>query len=77
MTCLSLAKNEQRLSAMTKLECEACSPDIQSFYDTSLGVVELNSKLVSMAMDSAQGSKMLGQGRVVVLRDDVSADCFE
>ena len=61
---------------MVKLECDNCLPDIHSFYDTSLRVVELNSKLVSLAMDSVQGFKMLGQGRVVVLRDDVSAGYF-
>ena len=57
---------------MTKLDCEVCLPDIRSHYDTSAGIVELNARLVNLALDSAQGSKLLGQGRVVVIRDDVS-----
>lgn len=62
---------------MVKLECDQCLLDIHNFYATSLRIVELNLKLIGLAMDSVQGVKMLGQGRVVVLRDDVSASQFK
>ena len=60
---------------MAKLDCDTCVPDIQTYYENSARIVELNHKLVDLAMDSAQGSKILCQGRVVVLRDDVSQSC--
>ena len=69
-------KNEKKLSAMAKLECETCQPDIRQFYDISTQIIDLNSRLVTMAADHPQGSKSLSAGRVVVLRDDVGTSSF-
>ena len=57
---------------MPKLVCDVCETDIRPFYNASAAVVELNNKLISMALESPQGAKILTAGRVVVLRDDVS-----
>lgn len=65
-------ENEKLLSSMPKLECELCSTDIRGYYDISSQVVDLNMKLTSLAFDSALGNKSFGQGRVIILRDDVS-----
>ena len=56
---------------MAKLNCDLCLPDIGAYYDMSTQIVDINTKLINLASDSALGSKSLGQGRVVILRDDV------
>lgn len=58
---------------MKKLECELCLPDIGSYYDTCAQIAELNYKMMTLAVASPQGAKSLDQGRVIILRDDVSS----
>lgn len=48
-----------------------CSADIGAYYDLSAEIVRVNGELVKQAA-FAQGAKILGPGRVVVLRDGVS-----
>ncbi|EPT03462.1 hypothetical protein FOMPIDRAFT_1158982 [Fomitopsis schrenkii] len=62
-------EHEKALSTLQKLSCDICSPDIERYYDASYDIVEFNRDLVSMAVQNAQGSKLFGTGRVVVLRD--------
>lgn len=54
------------------MTCEQCVPDIEAFYDGISEALELNQKLVDMAVRHPQGSKLLSSGRVIVLRDNVS-----
>ena len=56
---------------MPKLACDVCS-DIREYYDTSARIVELNYMIANMAAGHPQGSKIMGVGRIVALRDDVS-----
>ncbi|KAH8119970.1 antiviral helicase [Phellopilus nigrolimitatus] len=63
-------ENEKKLSTMPKLDCDMCLPDIKSYYDISAQIAELNLKLISTAYGNQQGVKSLGQGRVLILRDD-------
>lgn len=58
---------------MPKLDCEICLPDIKSFYDLSAQIVDLNLKLLNLAMLSPHGGRSFGQGRIIILRDDVKA----
>ena len=58
---------------MERLECELCLPDIRSYYDTCAQITELNYKMMALAVTSPQGAKSLDQGRVIILRDDVSS----
>lgn len=48
-----------------------CQADINLYYDKSLEIVEKNQKLLGIVLEQLQGSKILGPGRVVVLRDGV------
>ncbi|KZT72960.1 ATP-dependent RNA helicase [Daedalea quercina L-15889] len=64
-----VVEHEKALSTLQKLSCDICSPDIERYYDASYDIVELNRDLVSLAVQSPQGSKLLGTGRVVILRD--------
>lgn len=66
-------QNEKLLSSMKKLDCDVCLSDIQSYYDICAQIVDLNTQLLALASSSPQGSKCLDQGRVIILRDDVSS----
>ncbi|KAL5534027.1 hypothetical protein ACEPAG_487 [Sanghuangporus baumii] len=63
-------ENEKLLSAMSKLDCDKCLPDIRSFYDASARIVDLNMTMLNLAVASPQSTKILTQGRIVILRDD-------
>ena len=65
-------QNERLLSTLQKLECERCIMDINDYHSGMKKVIELNQKLVDMAIGRQQGSKLFSSGRVVVLRDNVS-----
>ncbi|PFH52329.1 hypothetical protein AMATHDRAFT_57402 [Amanita thiersii Skay4041] len=64
-----VTENEKLLEAMQKVTCAVCSPDIEVLYDSSLEVLELNQRLLSMVSVHPQGSKLLASGRVVILLD--------
>ncbi|KAG0707535.1 ATP-dependent RNA helicase [Suillus ampliporus] len=64
-----VAEHERTLSQMPKLECVVCLGDIEHYYDLSLEVVGLNSKLCTMVTSSPSNANLFGPGRVVVLRD--------
>ena len=57
------------MSSLPDLDCAVCHADIDLFYDESLKIVEENQKLLGIALE--QGSRILGPGRVVILRDGV------
>lgn len=57
---------------MVRLQCAICSDDIESFYDTSLNVIELNATMLLKALNHSFGAKYMTPGRVIVLRDGVS-----
>lgn len=63
-------QGEKKLSALQKLECDVCIPDISAFYDDSFEIMALNERLLTMAAES-RGVKSLLGGRVVILRDGV------
>ena len=73
---LLFVQGEKKLSSLTKLECETCSRDVDRFYDVSADLVEMNERLLSLAITQIQGSKAFGSGRVVILRDGVCASSF-
>ncbi|GBE77514.1 Putative ATP-dependent RNA helicase [Sparassis crispa] len=64
-----MIESEKALSKREKLTCEVCSPDIESYYDTSFDIIEHNQMLLNMAAKHSQGLRLLGIGRVVILRD--------
>ncbi|RDB28581.1 hypothetical protein Hypma_015957 [Hypsizygus marmoreus] len=64
-----VTESEKVLSTLQKLECDICLPDIYDFYDDSFDIVELNQRLLAMAISHPQGMKSLLAGRVVILRD--------
>ncbi|TFK41940.1 ATP-dependent RNA helicase [Crucibulum laeve] len=61
--------SEKALSSLQKLSCEACTPVIETLYDDSLAVVDMNQRMLEMAASHPQGAKLLNPGRIVVLRD--------
>lgn len=62
-------ENENLLATFQMLTCNHCVPDIESFYDDSLEAVELSNRLINLAAGRTYGSKLLSEGRVVVLKD--------
>lgn len=62
-------EEEKRLSKLQKLECHTCLQDIENYYDTTVGVIDYNKRLLSLAAASPHGVKLLSSGRVVILRD--------
>ncbi|KAF9469690.1 antiviral helicase [Collybia nuda] len=64
-----VAESEKALSTLAKLECNACLPDINAFYDDSYDILDYNRRLLVMAVSHPQGAKSLVTGRVVILRD--------
>ena len=74
-TCSRPYQTEQKLSSLALLDCDACGPDIERFYDTSFEIVELNDQLLVMATQA--GGRHLTPGRVVILRDGVSSTALE
>lgn len=58
---------------MPKLECDICLEDINTYYDVSADLVYMNQQLLSMASTHPQGMRSFSPGRVVILRDGVSA----
>lgn len=60
------------LASLPKVDCETCLQDINIFYEIASEIVDRNRALLENAVKSAQGSKILAPGRVVVLRDSVS-----
>lgn len=65
------SQSEKKLATLPKLSCDVCAPDISKYYDISFDIVQKNQKLLDMAMNYSQGSKLLTAGRVLVLRDGV------
>ncbi|KAF7784214.1 hypothetical protein Agabi119p4_379 [Agaricus bisporus var. burnettii] len=63
-------ESEKKLSTLQRLACEQCIPDIGAYYDDIHEAVNLNQKLINMAVRHPQGSKLLSPGRVVILRDN-------
>lgn len=57
---------------MQRLECDVCLQDIGDYYDTTVNIIDLHQRLLSMASESPHGAKLLSSGRVVILRDGVS-----
>lgn len=62
---------EKEFKLLPKLQCDTCNNDIELVYEISAEVVERNQKIISLALRNPQGGKLLGQGRVVILRDPV------
>ncbi|KAF8167466.1 antiviral helicase [Crassisporium funariophilum] len=62
-------ESEKMLSTLPELDCMVCSHDIDVYYDESRDIVEKNRKLLGFALGHPQGSKTLGPGRVVIVRD--------
>lgn len=56
---------------MPKSDCDICSQDIRTLYNMSAHIVDLNLTMLNLAAASPQSAKILAQGRIVVLRDDV------
>lgn len=61
---------------MQRLDCEICLQDIEDYYDTTVGIIDHNQRLLSIAGGSYHGAKVLSSGRVVILRDGVSKRRF-
>ena len=64
--------HEKALGVMVKLDCPQCTPDIEKFYDLSQAMIEYNETMVALTVAQRHGPKLLGGGRVVILRDHVS-----
>lgn len=64
-------QGEKSLVTLVKLACETCLPDIESCWNSSAAVVELNNQMLNLAVGTPLGSKLLSPGRVVILRDQV------
>ncbi|PPQ90945.1 hypothetical protein CVT25_008256 [Psilocybe cyanescens] len=62
-------ESEKSLSALPRLECPECLPDIELHYDQTLSIIEKNGRQLEMALGHSQGSKILSAGRIVILRD--------
>ena len=75
-TFLCFHQSERLLSAMAKLDCNICLPDIDLYYDETSEIVEKNQRLLEIALRYPEGSKILNAGRVVVLRDGVTSRFF-
>jgi len=58
------------LSLIAKLDCDVCSPDMESFYDICASIVSMNERMYATARKNIY-SKTFAIGRVVVLRDKV------
>lgn len=69
----STIQHEKRLSSLPHLECEICSSDITDYYTCCAQMVSLSEQMLTAAVNHPQGHKILSSGRVVVLRDSVSA----
>ena len=65
----NLTQTEKKLSNMASLQCDVCVPEIDTFYDASLDIVESNQRILSMAVQNS--GRFLEPRRVVVLRDEV------
>ncbi|KZT08600.1 antiviral helicase [Laetiporus sulphureus 93-53] len=63
-------ESEKVLSRLPELSCDVCFPDIEHFYDASYEIVDLNQTILSLAAKNSQWSRLMGTGRVVVLRDE-------
>ena len=61
---------------MEKLECPICLQDLEEYYDTTVNIIDYNQQLLSIAVNSPHGVKLLSTGRVVILRDGVSRRRF-
>lgn len=62
---------ENELRSLPKLDPSPTSEAIREFYDISAELVRGSRRILHMASGHQQGSKTLGGGRVVVLRDSV------
>ncbi|KAL1661387.1 NUC185 domain-containing protein [Schizophyllum commune] len=62
-------EGEKTLAGLEKLSCDICVPSIESYYDDMNDVVNMNQKLLSMAVSHPQGARLMSAGRVVVLND--------
>ncbi|KAH9920208.1 antiviral helicase [Epithele typhae] len=60
-------EHEKKLAAMTRLECDVCTADIEHYYDTSFDIVEHNDRLLEYAVQ--HGGRFMSPKRVVILRD--------
>jgi len=64
---------EQTLRSLPKLDSSSESNDIRDYYDLCARVVQQQQSIIRTAALHQQGSKILGSGRVVMLRDGVSS----
>lgn len=68
----TLFQVEKKLRALPTLDNTPESEEIRNLYDFSQLVVKRQQVILRLALATQQGSKILGSGRVVVLRDNVS-----
>lgn len=61
---------EQRLTLLQKLDRETSLPDLDVLYNTSAALIDVNAYITDFALKHPQGSKMMGAGRVVLVRDN-------
>ncbi|KAI8971231.1 NUC185 domain-containing protein [Pilobolus umbonatus] len=65
-------ENEQKRSALRKLDCAICEPDIERFYDLSGEVLQLNRNMMTQYISSIPvGNKVLNTGRFVIINTNV------
>jgi antiviral helicase SKI2 len=69
----AVVEAEKKLSTLPYVECDICTQDIDRYYDACYDVAKRNQSLVQLALSRPQGGKLLGPGRVVVVRDGVRA----
>lgn len=62
-------ETEQRLALLHKLDRETSLPDLDTLYNVSASLVDVNAYIVDYALGHPQGNKMIGTGRVVLVRD--------
>ena len=62
-------ETEQRLALLQKLDRETSIPDLDTFYNVSAALTDVNAYIVDFAIGHPQGSKIVSAGRVVLLRD--------
>ncbi|TEB38714.1 translation repressor [Coprinellus micaceus] len=65
----AVVEAEKKLSTLPYVECDICTQDIDRYYDACYDVAKRNQSLLQLALSRPQGGKLLGPGRVVVVRD--------
>lgn len=72
MTDNNIFQVEKTLRALPKLDSSPESDELRSYYDLCAKIVKQQQSILRSAVSQQQGSKVLGPGRVVVVRDGVS-----